>query len=242
MKQFLIERGDYVAEFEFDTQEQFDVFLKFCLKECEGDKRILEGILESISKGKQKEVTCFHDYPVLYGFEYRDDLTKKPDDEFREASWVGVKKPYILILTKVYPKSVLDDAPLAFIDKQTNWDKRDKEYPRESVETIQRYLDRAEQIRKRIIKGRQRAPRTKDIDLQLAIDHHLMDRLSQGEAAIKAGVPENALSRGRGKKMLEERVKGVHRPRSIPHQPGVPKKEVEGFHKSETLRQGKKKN
>ena len=69
-----------------------------------------------------------------------------------------------------------------------------------------------------------------------------MDGLTQEQAAIKAGVPENALSRGKGMEILARRTREVAMQRSIKQDEGdhprVQRKELDEHYTSEELRRG----
>jgi hypothetical protein len=166
-EKYLIERGLYVTLCEFDSSDQFDYFLQSCRDECKEINASVES--EDIP-----------DYAkTYYGFQYRDDFSETDDDKRWRELEEGDEQPFFFVLTKIYPGSVLADAtkiPISFIDKQANWDTQ-KKYSGSDMGAMQHYLDRAAQVQKNM-KGRQRAPRTKNIDLERAVDCVLMDGLT----------------------------------------------------------------
>jgi len=236
-KKYWIERGRYVASCEFETQDHFDKFLKTCQEKCEK----LNALYKEEEDENPRKITRF-------AFEFRSNLEKTDGELYTEApdapSFVSD-----FILTKIYPDSVLEDAPADLVDKQANWNKR-KIYAQEDIwdiETMQQYLDRAEQIWKKM-KKRQRAPRTKDVDIERAIDFVVIGGMSQNEASKEAGIPKNSLSRGKGAEKLQNRLnemaidRRMNQDEDKPQSPRVPRKELEAHFVCEELGQGKKKD
>ena len=252
---YYIERGDYVAEVEFDSQEQFDEFLKSCQKECDY-KNPKEYDYKNPCIQAWAEHKIYLGQGTYYTVEVRDAVGKTDDDLRWETQcpeyedYAGIRP--LRDLTIIYPESVYKDNPTSFDSKRVDWENRQKHvtWNKDGIDRMEHFLGMARHIRARM-KIRQRAPRTKDVDLERAVDYHLIDCLPQGEAAIKAGVPANALSRGKGQEILEKRANEVRQSRLIQQddddnkstfQPRIQRKELEGFHKSETLRQGKEKD
>ena len=168
---YFIDIGCFVVPCEFDTQEQFYRFREYCKKECEDANTRIE-----------KELAR-QNLPVdampRYSFEYRDNFFMTESDKKWEEIIENDGEPFSIILATIYPESVLDNAPPAFIDRQANWKNRNKrkyhdarreEAAKKDIDSIERYLERAKQIRKNLT-GRLRAPRTTEIDLERAVDY-----------------------------------------------------------------------
>ena len=145
MKKYLIETERYVAPCEFDSQDHFERFLKICKEEC--------GEINTHFR-ERKESEGFSGYEEQYVFEYRDNFGETEDDlcrkEQREAYEESTGACVVLVQTKIYPASVLKDAPADFVDKQARWENRQKNGVMDTNDfnRMQKFLNRAAQIRK----------------------------------------------------------------------------------------------
>ena len=230
------------------SEEQLKTFLKSCQDDCEEYKEHhkVGWFGQDGLPVRNRKPFWGMDYLIL-GLTIENRTSWEKTDVDKAIEHGGAVKTDTFV--KIYPESVLKTIPPSdVIDKQANWSTRhEKEYEEEVIRDmslLQKYLDRAEQIRKG---GKQRAPRTKEVDLELAVDFHLIHGLTQEQAEEKAGIPQGALSKGRGSEILLERAKESQKRRTLEqdddaHHPRVLRKELEQHFINEELGQGKKKN
>jgi len=183
MKKYFVETEHYVAPCEFDSQDQFEKFLKICKEECEDINAHIR---------ERKEIEGFSGYEEHLTFEYRDAFGKTDDDLRqdiqREAYEEYTNSCIVLVQTKIYPASVLKDAPAHFIDKQANWNNRQNDGSGDGhdINRMQKFLNRVAQIRKNKKEEVTSKPPEHPVDV---VDNHRMTQALTG-----VGVPDTIYS------------------------------------------------